>query len=110
MTFKVFEWQAVVAARVLAGKAQLPPLEEQQRWETDRIAERGDGAGFTLVHPEFEEYFENLRHLDGEPGQNEPGRRLPPFEQKWVDDFHVGHAKRIAMWNRMNENGRGYQL
>lgn len=26
MTFKIFEWQAVLAARVLAGRAELPPM------------------------------------------------------------------------------------
>lgn len=105
LTFKIFEWQAVAAARVLAGKAGLPPIEEQQRWEADRITERGDGAGFTLVHPEFEEYFERLRHLAGEPGEGQPGRRLPPFDQKWVDNFHEGHQRRIRMWKRSNEKG-----
>ncbi|KAF9892972.1 hypothetical protein FE257_000564 [Aspergillus nanangensis] len=95
LTFKVFEWQAVAAARVLAGKAQLPSLAEQQKWETDRIAAKGDGSGFLMVHPAFEEYFEQLQALAGEAGENEPGRRLPPFDPAWVEDFHAGHERRI---------------
>ncbi|EYE97404.1 FAD/NAD(P)-binding domain-containing protein [Aspergillus ruber CBS 135680] len=110
LTFKIFEWQAVAAARVLAGKASLPPLEAQQRWETDRIAVKGDGPGFTLIHPDFKDYFEEMRRLAGEPGEGQPGRRLPVFEQKWVDDFWAGHEKRIAMWERLNREGRGYRL
>ncbi|RAH66524.1 uncharacterized protein BO66DRAFT_414363 [Aspergillus aculeatinus CBS 121060] len=102
LTFKIFEWQAVAAARVLAGKAQLPPHEERQKWEQDRIAKKGDGPGFLMINPEFEEYFEQLRQLAGEPNEGEPGRRLPPFEQSWVDLFNAGHERRIEMWKKAN--------
>ncbi|PWY92644.1 FAD/NAD(P)-binding domain-containing protein [Aspergillus heteromorphus CBS 117.55] len=101
LTFKIFEWQAVAAARVLAGKAKLPSLEEQQKWEQDRIAQKGDGPAFTTVNPDFREYFETLRQLAGEPG--EAGRRLPPFEQEWIDVFNAGHERRIRMWQKANE-------
>ena len=103
MTFKIFEWQAVAAARVLAGKAQLPSLEEQRRWEEDRIAVKGDGPAFTTINPDFPEYFETLRRLAGEPKEGEPGRVLPPFEQEWMDVFNAGHERRIRMWQRANE-------
>lgn len=101
-TFKVFEWQAVLAARVLAGKAQLPPLEEQEKWEIDRVAEKGDGPAFTLLNPHFEEYFEQVRRLAGEPAEGEPGRRLPKFDPRWVDTFNAGNNRRIEMWKRLN--------
>ncbi|GAB1213690.1 hypothetical protein ATERTT37_002840 [Aspergillus terreus] len=106
LTFKLFEWQAVAAARVLAGKAQLPPLTEQQKWEADRIAVKGDGPGFLMVNPDFEEYFEKLRALAGEPAPGAPGRRLPPFEQAWVDDFNAGHERRRRMWQRANREAQ----
>ncbi|PKY08290.1 monooxygenase [Aspergillus campestris IBT 28561] len=110
LTFKIFEWQAVVAARVLAGKACLPPLEEQQRWENERIAAKGDGPGFLSVNPEFEPYFEHVRRLAGNPAEGQPGRRLPPFEQSWVDDFNSGHQRRIRMWRRLNAVGKDSRL
>lgn len=103
LTFKIFEWQAVLAARVYAGKAHLPPLSEQQRWEADRIAVKGDGPGFTVVNPDFEEYFETVRKLAGNPADGEPGRRLPPFDPRWVQVFDAGHQRRIRMWKRKNE-------
>jgi hypothetical protein len=31
LTFKIFEWQAVLAARNLSGRAKLPPIQEQQK-------------------------------------------------------------------------------
>ncbi|KAL2815520.1 hypothetical protein BJX63DRAFT_389743 [Aspergillus granulosus] len=110
LTFKVFEWQAVAAARVLAGRAQLPPLEERQKWEAERIKTKGDGSGFLMVNPDFEEYFEQLRKIAGEPAEDGVGRRLPEFEQKWVDDFTAGHERRIRMWKRANEAASGARI
>ncbi|OBS20824.1 hypothetical protein FPOA_07165 [Fusarium poae] len=70
LTFKIFEWQAVYAARILAGRATVPSEEEMQKWEADRIEERGDGPKFSVVFPDFEDYFETVRELagEGEPG------------------------------------------
>lgn len=96
----------MAAARVLAGRASLPPVTEQENWETERIAEKGDGPGFTVVNPEFEAYFEDLRSLAGEPGDGTPGRRLPVFDQKWVDDFDAGHERRKKMWRQANMAAR----
>ncbi|KAL3463011.1 hypothetical protein BJX64DRAFT_299235 [Aspergillus heterothallicus] len=110
LTFKVFEWQAVAAARVLAGKAVLPGVEERRRWEEERIRVKGDGTGFLMVNPDFEEYFEQLRGVAGDPGEDGVGRRLPEFEQKWVDDFWAGHERRIRMWKRANEAARGPKI
>ncbi|PGH02231.1 hypothetical protein AJ79_07680 [Helicocarpus griseus UAMH5409] len=102
-TFKVFEWQAVLAARVLAGRAQLPPLNVQKKWEADRIAYKGDGVPFTALAPDFEEYFNTVRELAGEPKEGQPGRRLPKFDPEWVKTFRAGHQKRIDMWERANK-------
>ncbi|KAF2847079.1 flavin-containing monooxygenase FMO [Plenodomus tracheiphilus IPT5] len=103
LTFRVFEWQAVLAARILSGRAHLPPLEEQQRWEAERIAKKGDGVPFTLVFPDFEEYFEGVRELAGEEG---PGRKLPRFDKGWVEAFMGGHEIRKAWWGEQNEKAR----
>jgi hypothetical protein len=103
LTFKVFEWQAVLAARILAGRASLPPVEEQQRWEQDRIAKKGDGATFTMIFPDFEDYFETLRILAGDDG---PGRKLPKFDKMWFDVFMAGHELRKKWWREENEKAR----
>lgn len=103
LTFRVFEWQAVLVARILAGRATLPSLEEQKCWEQDRMAKRGDGAAFTLIFPDFEDYFETLRRLAGEPRDGEPGRRLPPFDRKWFEVFMAGHELRKKWWREENE-------
>lgn len=102
MTFKVFEWQAVAAARVLAGRAMLPSASEQEKWEADRISQKGDGPAFTVLNPEFEAYFEKLRLLAGNPQKGAPGRPLLVFDRQWVDTFNAGHERRIQMWKRAN--------
>ncbi len=104
-TFKVFEWQAVLAARFLAGKIKLPPLSERIQWEEDRIAQKGDGVSFTALYPDFEEAFEEMRKLAGEPADGK-GRRLPKFEKWWRESFDRGHLMRIEMWKRGNEEAR----
>ncbi|KAI5464914.1 hypothetical protein BGZ63DRAFT_378986 [Mariannaea sp. PMI_226] len=102
LTFKIFEWQAVYAARLLAGRAKLPAMEEMQKWEADRIRTHGDGPRFTVVYPDFEDYFEGVRELagEGEPGL---GRKLPKFQREWFREFLSGSDRRIEMWRRINE-------
>ena len=52
---------------------QLPPIEEWKKWETDKIAYKGDGVPFTMLTPDFEDYFEHVRRLAGEPVGGQPG-------------------------------------
>ncbi|KAI8938529.1 hypothetical protein NX059_004415 [Plenodomus lindquistii] len=106
LTFRIFEWQAVLAARVLSGRANLPPVSEQEKWEQDRIEKRGDGVPFTLVFPDFEEYFNGVRELAGVPQEGEPGRRLPVFEKRWLESFMGGHELRKKWWKEQNEKAR----
>jgi len=107
LTFKIFEWQAVLAARVLAGRLArpLPDVETMERWEAERVRARGDGVKFTLVYPDFEEYFEEVRALVGD-GDGSLGRKLPPFRREWFKAFLDGHELRKEMWRRINEKAR----
>lgn len=106
LTFKIFEWQAVYAARLLAGRGRLPSAGDMARWEEDRVAIKGDGPAFQMVYPDFEEYFETLRALAGEPARTGTGRRLPRFDEAWVRAFMGGHERRKAMWRRLNQEAR----
>ncbi|KAK4142003.1 uncharacterized protein C8A04DRAFT_38657 [Dichotomopilus funicola] len=101
LTFKIYEWQAVYAARLLAGRASLPPLDEMRSWESERIKLRGDGPAFALIFPDFEDYFETLRRLAG-AGEEGVGRTLPKFKREWFRAFHEGHERRKSMWKRIN--------
>ncbi|CZT42715.1 related to monooxygenase [Rhynchosporium secalis] len=109
-TFKVFEYQAVLASRFLAGRIVLPPLEARLQWEADRIAYKGDGVPFSALYPDFEEYFEEVRKMAGEPAVDENGqiigRKLVKFERWWREGFDGAHLRRIEMWKRGNEEAR----
>ncbi|KAM0490710.1 hypothetical protein ACHAP8_011255 [Fusarium lateritium] len=104
LTFKVFEWQAVYAARLLAGRGTLPSTEEMESWEEQRIKVRGDGPKFALVFPDFEDYFETLRRLAGDA--NGVGRQLPRFRREWFRAFLEGHELRKIMWKTLNTKAR----
>lgn len=105
LTFKIFEWQAVYAARLLAGRGTLPSLEEMRAWEAKRAEEKGDGPKFLMVYPDFEQYFEKVRELAGEPADG-VGRRLPKYDKRWFQLFMDGHELRKAMWKRFNDQAR----
>lgn len=106
LTFKIFEWQAVYAARLLAGRGRLPSVEKMKAWEDERVRSKGDGPKFLTIHPDFEEYFEAVRHLAGEPTAQGEGRRLPEYESRWFQAFMDGHELRKSMWRRRNEEAR----
>lgn len=91
LTFKVFEWQAVLAARIFLGRAKLPSVEEQYKWEQDRLLVKGNTHKFNLIFPDYRTYLEDLRELATNDG---PGRKLPVFDQYWVDKFIQGARRR----------------
>jgi hypothetical protein len=57
------------------------------------------------LYPDFEEYFEEVRKMAGEPKDGK-GRSLPKFEKWWREGFDRAHLSRIAMWKRGNEEAR----
>lgn len=95
LTFKTFEWQAVLASRLWSGRCALPSTEEQYKWEQDRVKERGDSIKFTVQYPDFEEYFNTVRDLAGNEG---PGRKLPKFDHSWEERFNACIKLRISRW------------
>ncbi|KAJ4162809.1 hypothetical protein NW754_014227 [Fusarium falciforme] len=78
-----------------------PSVEEMQEWETERIKTHGDGPKFSVVYPDFEDYFDKVRELAGE-GEPGVGRKLPPFKREWFRAFNEGSDLRKAMWERSN--------
>ncbi|KXH60355.1 dimethylaniline monooxygenase [Colletotrichum salicis] len=100
LTFKIFEYQAVLAARLLAGRvsfSRLSSTESQLAWKVDCIAKRGDSSKFALVFPDFEEYCEELRRIAGPLTEDGKGRELPPFNKFWFKRFMQGHERRKDM-------------
>ncbi|KAJ5107615.1 dimethylaniline monooxygenase [Penicillium angulare] len=97
---RIFEWQAVAAARVLSGHASLPSQRRMKRWEKDRLDERGEGVSFWTLMPDFERYFEQLRSIAGDPARGTTGRVLPEYEAQWAESFWRLIRYRVEWWQR----------
>ena len=53
------------------------------------MACKGDGVSFTGLYPDFEEYFEEVRRIAGEPKDGK-GRALPKFKKSWREGSIAG--------------------
>ncbi|EEY17206.1 thiol-specific monooxygenase [Verticillium alfalfae VaMs.102] len=89
-TFRVYEWQAVAVARLLAGRARpLPSRSDQLEWEQRRVAELKGGKNYYSIASDYEGFFEYLRYIAGDPTPGTTGRVLPPFDKAslaiWTD-------------------------
>jgi hypothetical protein len=88
----------VAISRFFAGRASLPSLDVQKRWERDRLAIVGDGVPFYKLAPRFEEYFEALRTFAGDPSPGVPGRILQKWNPEWLAGFSAILDKRMQSW------------
>ena len=61
---------------------------------------------FTALYPDFEEYFEEVREIAGEPTEDGKGRKLPRWGKEWREGFDRAHLSRIEMWKKGNEEAR----
>ncbi|KAH6645024.1 hypothetical protein BKA67DRAFT_542010 [Truncatella angustata] len=100
-TFRVYEYQAVAVARHLAGRARaLPSVPDQLEWERARVAEKKGGKDYYSIAPNYEEYFEFLRGVAGEPAEGTTGRALEPFRQEWKEIWPAMVSHKIEGWRR----------
>ena len=67
------------------------------------MAARGEGKNFYSIAPDFEEYFEFLREVAGDPAPGTTGRVLPPFDKKWLDVWTGMVATKIKGWQRKRQ-------
>ncbi|KAH8881781.1 FAD/NAD(P)-binding domain-containing protein [Thozetella sp. PMI_491] len=104
---RIFEWQAVAAARVLAGRSKLPSRREMEQWEADRVVEKGDTAAFWALLPDFEKHFEALRNIAGEPAPGSTGRVLPKYDPSWEESFWKLIKYRVDWWTRQATAAQG---
>lgn len=105
-TFKVYEYQAVAVARHLAGRGKaLPPVPEQKEWERKRFQTLGGGKNYYSIAPNYEEYFDFLRGVAGDPVPGTTGLALPPFDQKWLQTWAGMLAPKIKAWEDARKRG-----
>lgn len=76
----------------------MPACAEREQWEQDRLSSTGGGIAYSSIAPDYEEYFETLRRIAGEPASGTTGRLLPKFEKWWVEEFQEVVKARVSWW------------
>ncbi|WYZ40950.1 hypothetical protein EsH8_IV_001291 [Colletotrichum jinshuiense] len=98
-TFRLFEWQAVAVARLLAGRGNpLPSKEEQMEWERKRVAEFGGGKNYYTIAPFYKDVFEYFRSVAGDPEPGTTGRVLPPFDDELLEIWATMGSAKAKSW------------
>ncbi|KAF4924089.1 Thiol-specific monooxygenase [Colletotrichum viniferum] len=98
-TFRLFEWQAVAVARLLAGRGNpLPSKEEQKEWERKRVAELGGGKAYYTIASDYKTVFEYFRSVAGDPERGTTGRVLPPFDDSLLDLWATMGTAKSKSW------------
>lgn len=88
ISFRAFEYQAVLVSRFLAGKVVLPPLNEQLQWTLQRFIEKGDQRAYHTI--DFGKKHEFLNLLTSIGGGVEPiGQTGRPFPTWTEDDLQL---------------------
>ncbi|KAM5349393.1 hypothetical protein ACJ41O_005898 [Fusarium nematophilum] len=100
-TFRAYEWQAVAVSRFLAGRAKpLPSVPEQLEWERKRVSEKKGGKDYYSIAPNYDEFFQFLRNVAGDPVDGTGARPLPQFDPKWLDIWSGMVATKLEGWQR----------
>ncbi|CCE78000.1 Piso0_000610 [Millerozyma farinosa CBS 7064] len=98
ISFRVFEYQATLVARVLSKRTSLPSVEEQIKWEKDLLEKRGDLHTFHVVPPDFKVYYDDIVRLAGPA--NGKGHELEPFGDDWITILNNGRNLKLKYWRR----------
>lgn len=91
---------------MLAGHATLPSRSEMKKWEKDRVAKKGDNVSFLSLIPDFEEPYEALRAIAGDPAVGTEGRILPKYDPAWGDAFWRVVKYRQDWWQEEAEKAK----
>jgi hypothetical protein len=82
-TFTLFEFQAMVVAKVLSDQAQLPS-EQVMRAEYDaRVKTKGYGKAFHSLRDKEEEYVNELLQWVNQDSERKGKNRIPGYSEQW---------------------------
>jgi hypothetical protein len=63
----------------------------------------GGGKSYYSIAPKYEEFFEFLRDIAGDPVPGTTGLILPPFDKKWLEVWVGMVAPKIDAWKRAKQ-------
>lgn len=102
ISFRAFEYQAILVARFLAGRVELPPLEVQNRWLQDRYALHKDTRAFhTIGATDARNYMQSLVKL-GQPrkgARTGVGREFPVVTEEDIKQYVAAAIELSKSWS-----------
>ncbi|KAL4965917.1 uncharacterized protein BDV14DRAFT_49345 [Aspergillus stella-maris] len=108
LLFRMLEYEAVAVARYYAGHGRkLPPQDDQERWEAEKVALKGDSYKFHDVTGEMKEHMEFLRELAGPPAAGTDGYELPPVADEWLEKCFSVFRLKDEYWRRVRRGTEG---
>lgn len=101
ISFRVFEFQAILVARFLTGKVSLPSRDEQKEWIQQRLSEKGSTRAYhTIGSEDALKFLDKLIELGTlGKGQIPTGREFPIFTQSQVDAYKEAAVKLAEFWD-----------
>lgn len=97
ISFRAFEYQAIVVARYLSGRISIPAREEQQRWLDARYEEKGLTRAYHTIGAvdalDFMTGLAKLGHSDGH------GRQFPVLTAGEVEEYVAAALKLAELWD-----------
>ena len=98
-TFSLFEFQAIVVASVLTGKASLPTGEEMKREYRQRLQEKGTGTMFHSLKDREVEYVNELLGWVNRDGARVGAQPVEGHTKAW----HTANSDRMEKMRQWRE-------
>lgn len=100
ISFRAFEFQAILAARYLSSRVSLPSRKEQLLWAEKRLQEKGERRAYhTIGAFDALEYMRTLTALGALKGQEPVGREFPEITEQEVQEYAEAGAKLKENWD-----------
>lgn len=101
ISFRAFEYQAILTARYLAGKVSLPPVSEQRKWLEDRFNEKGATRAYhTIGALDALDYVKTLLELGTIKDVSiAPGREFPELSIDEIEEYTAAGAILREFWD-----------
>ncbi|KAM3123695.1 hypothetical protein CJJ07_000246 [Candidozyma auris] len=100
ISFRAFEYQAILAARYFSSRISLPPRHSQIEWARKRLAEKGESRAYhTIGATDALEYMRTLAILGQIKGQKPFGREFPEITEEEVKEYAEAGQALKARWD-----------
>lgn len=100
VSFRVFEYQAILVARYLAGRITLPSVLEQELWRNERFSKKGPSRSYhTIGADDALEYMLELARLGYLEKSLVAGRKFPEFTTKDLEKYLDARDRLRAFWD-----------